>query len=153
VFGLPEPSPDDAARALGAALALAGAVARWLSGLAPETGDRLGVRLGAHCGEVVVSRLGGETHQHITATGDCVNVASRLLEVAAAHGATIAASAALFERARARRPLPAGAFGGEREVAIRGRARPLSVRLCHGARPTNGEGAPETAPFQRAALA
>ena len=41
-----------------------------------------GIRLGAHLGPVVVSRLGPETHQHITATGDTVNVASRLMEVA-----------------------------------------------------------------------
>jgi len=45
--------------------------------------SRLGFKVGAHFGTIVASRLGGGSYHHITATGDTVNVASRLMEVAA----------------------------------------------------------------------
>ena len=53
----------------------------WITGLALPEGYPLGMRISTHYGAVVLSRLGADTHQHITATGDIVNVASRLLEV------------------------------------------------------------------------
>ena len=46
---------------------------------------RVGVKLGAHFGLIIASRLGGGSQQQITATGDTVNIASRLMEVAAEH--------------------------------------------------------------------
>jgi adenylate cyclase len=143
VFGLPAPRPDDAARALKAATALGEAVAEWLGTLPDRARNSLGVRLGAHFGPVVVSRLGADTHQHITATGDCVNVASRLLGVAAAEGATLAASADLLARARTTDAGVARGFGAEKEVEIRGRASPLSIRLW--ARQAGGHAEPERA--------
>jgi adenylate cyclase len=129
VFGLPAPRPDDAARALKAAVALGWAVEGWLGTLPDTIGGSLGVRLGAHYGPVVASRLGADTHQHITATGDCVNVASRLLGVAAAEGAVIAASTDLLDRARDAGSNVGQGFGDEKQVDIRGRAHPLSIRL------------------------
>jgi adenylate cyclase len=128
VFGLPKARVDDAERALSTAVGLIKKVTDWLDQLAPELRPRLGVRVGAHCGEIVASRLGGETH-HITATGDCVNVASRLLEVAAQHKAVLAVSAGLFDRAQGASRIPALHFTQEHEVPIRGRAQPLSVRF------------------------
>lgn len=126
VFGLPTERPNDPAHALGAAKDLVEDVGRWLAERLPEAG----VRVGGHYGRVVLSRLGADTHEHITATGDCVNVASRLLEVAAANGAELVVSADLFDAARARSPVAERlAFGDEREIAIRGRAKPLVVRL------------------------
>jgi adenylate cyclase len=44
--------------------------------------DRLDFRIGLHFGPAILSRLGSPTQQQITATGDTVNVASRLPEVA-----------------------------------------------------------------------
>jgi adenylate cyclase len=126
VFGLPEPGPGDARHAVEAALSLAGRVHAWLSALPADLKAGTGVRVGAHYGPVVVSRLGADTHQHITATGDSVNVASRLLEVARQEGALAALSADLLRAAG--EPAVAG-IGPEREVAIRGRSRPLRVRL------------------------
>ncbi len=129
-FGLPEAKPDDAARALVTAQALMSKVEAWLATLseAPTPSNLgLGVRLGVHYGPVVVSRLGGDTHQHITITGDTVNVASRLLEVAKAHRAVLAASADLLEAARASACPPAN--GMETNVNIRGRVQPLAVCL------------------------
>jgi adenylate cyclase len=82
VFGLQKPAADDAARALMTVVGLHREVAAWLTGLLPAARDRLDFRIGAHFGPSVLSRLGSPTHQQITATGDTVNVASRLLEVA-----------------------------------------------------------------------
>jgi adenylate cyclase len=83
------------------------------------------VRVGVHFGRVVVSRLGPAQHQHITATGDCVNVTSRLLEVAKIHGAALCCSESLFVAAGC----PAIGLGPPQETAIRGRTQPLTVRF------------------------
>jgi adenylate cyclase len=132
VFGLPAPRPDDAARALDAAIGLTERVRQWLDGLAPEVRRRLGVRVGGHLGAIVASRLGGDAHQHITCTGDCVNVASRLLEVAAQQHAVLAISTDLFNRARAASEAPVLGFSEERQVSIRGRSQLLSIRIWNG---------------------
>jgi adenylate cyclase len=129
-FGFPERRPDDAARALDGVTALHEALRAWTASLPPAQGQGLGARLGAHFGTVVVSRLGGDHHQHITATGDTVNVASRLMEIAKREQATIAISDDLARAAEANeRVLRAAGFGSARDVAIRGRSQPLVVRL------------------------
>jgi adenylate cyclase len=140
VFGLPSPAPEDANHAVASAVSLVDRVSRWLATLPADMMPGLGVRVGAHCGPVVMSRLGSDTHQHITATGDTVNVASRLLEVAADNHATLALSSDLVKAALNEpdaRPLPP--LGAERQIQIRGRAKPLSVHLW-------GESAPEDYP-------
>ncbi|MFL5324170.1 MAG: CHASE2 domain-containing protein [Microvirga sp.] len=136
LFGLPAPKPDDALRAVEAALSLAAALRAWIAERAPGDGRELGARIGLHYGPVVLSRLGPDTHQHITASGDTVNVASRLLEVAA-HG-EVEAAFSLDVIAAARAAPESGAlpsFTGAREIAIRGRARPLAVWLGNPAAP------------------
>jgi adenylate cyclase len=124
VFGLPETRAGDADRAMDASIDLIGSIQSWLDSLAPEERHARGVRIGAHYGPVVVSRLGGEHHQQITISGDTVNVASRLLDIASASGARIALSADLAA-ALSRRP--PGVLSDGRPVAIRGRALPLTV--------------------------
>ncbi len=64
----------------------------------PRSGGQVGFKIGAHFGPIVASRL-GESHQHITATGDTVNVASRLMEVAAQNDARLALSDTLLDAA------------------------------------------------------
>jgi adenylate cyclase len=51
-----------------------------------------GTAQAADFGTIVASRLGGGSHHHITATGDAVNVANRLMEVAADDGVQLAVS-------------------------------------------------------------
>jgi adenylate cyclase len=89
---------------------------------------RIGSRIGAHAGLAIVSRLGPVHHQHVTATGDTVNVASRLMEVAKQQGAAVVVSDALWAAAGSE---PFAAFPDARalEVDIRGRAKPLRVRI------------------------
>jgi adenylate cyclase len=136
LFGLPHPAEDDASRAAACALALAERMRSWLdSHTALQEGRKIGFKIGAHCGAVVASRLGTGDRQQITATGDTVNVASRLMEVAASRGAEVAFSAALVRAASAGAgPLPAGPLEGPLETKIRGRSGSIDVWLwrCAG---------------------
>ena len=125
LFGLPGAMPDDSARALKCAIDLHRGVERWIASLPPATGDRLGFKIGAHFGEIVASRL-GETHQHITATGDTVNVASRLMEVAAQNGTQLALSETLLDAADFQ-AAPDGILSGPLLARIRGRSGVVTV--------------------------
>ncbi len=128
-FGLPEPKADDTGRALTACFTLLRRAQEWIASLSVESEvDDIDVRIGAHFGPVVASRLGAETHQHITITGDTVNVASRLLEVASAERAALVVSADLL--ATVGDSLPGrSAFRHLKAVEIRGRRKPLWVGL------------------------
>ena len=127
-FGVLEAQADDASRAFDTAWSLIEDLRAWIDQTS-TSGRVRGVRLGGHFGPVVVSRLGHEAHQHITATrADTVNVASRLIEVAKQHGATLALSTEFFEavgEARARRRQPEVI----RDVEIRGRLQHVNVAL------------------------
>ena len=128
VFGLPQPTPEDPANALACATALAAHARSWLAGQPASFAKRIGIKLGAHCGSIVASRLGGGSQQQITATGDTVNVASRLMEVAAHNGADVALSGDLYRAAG--EALPAsGRLQGPMESPIRGRSGMMTVWL------------------------
>jgi adenylate cyclase len=139
LFGLPEPTTRDAARAADCAARLCGSAARWLASQAEPPGAKLGYKVGAHYGIIVASRLGGMSHHHITATGDTVNVASRLMEVAARHGAELAVSDELLRAAgRDCALFDHGELTGPRETPIRGRSGSLAIWLWRspGPRPS-----------------
>nr|WP_249812999.1 adenylate/guanylate cyclase domain-containing protein [Bradyrhizobium sp. 141] len=125
LFGLPGAMPDDAARALKCSIDLHRGVERWIASLPSAIGDRLGFKIGAHFGEIVASRL-GESHQHITATGDTVNVASRLMEVAAQNGARLALSDTLLDAADFH-GAPDGVLSGPLLAQVRGRSGIVTV--------------------------
>ena len=98
--------------------------------LPPAIAARIGFKIGAHFGPIVASRLGGRSHQHITATGDTVNVSSRLMEVAAQNDVRLALSDTLRDRggthgrpAEDRQPCRAPS------TQIRGRSGSLTVWL------------------------
>ncbi len=101
IFGLPRPQSDDAERALTTVEYLYTSVAAWVAGLPPAARDRLDFRIGVHFGPAIVSRLGSPTHQQITASGDTVNVASRLLEVAKQQHCRVVVSEDVFAAAHA----------------------------------------------------
>ncbi|MEO1113158.1 MAG: adenylate/guanylate cyclase domain-containing protein [Pseudomonadota bacterium] len=125
-FGIPDASEDDPENAARCSFLLERAVGAWIE----ETGmsGRISrVRVGAHVGQVVLSRLGHDSQQQIAATGDCVNVAARLLEVAKDHDASVVLSADLMHAAA-----QSGAdLKAPRQVtvAIRGRQQELTVGL------------------------
>ncbi len=137
LFGLPEASRDDAARAAQCSIALCVKTERWLATLPRPIGSRIGFKIGTHFGPIVASRLGGRNHQHITATGDTVNVASRLMEVAARYDVRLALSHTLREAAEqigAR--LRPDSLTGPVEAQIRGRTGSLTIWLWRGEQST-----------------
>ena len=130
LFGLPESTADDARNAALCCVDLCNRAERWILSLPPSIASRTGFKVGVHFGPIVASRLGGGSHQHITATGDSVNVASRLMEVAARQGAALALSDDLLRQAGPDCALfESGVLTGPRETRIRGRSRALSVWL------------------------
>jgi adenylate cyclase len=85
VFGVPDPAEGDATRAL-----------QFLQRLF-DTAERDGVHLraGGHAGKVQFSLLGGTRHRIVSVSGDVVNTASRLQELAKTHGVALALSDSL----------------------------------------------------------
>jgi adenylate cyclase len=133
LFGLPEPARDDAARAAACAVRLCDRTRLWLGSYPALQGRRIGFKVGAHCGPIVASRLGTGSRQQISATGDTVNVASRLMEVAAARGVELALSADLMRAAGPDNvPSHTGRLEGPQEAKIRGRSHSINVWLWRG---------------------
>jgi adenylate cyclase len=130
VFGLPKPRNDDATRALATVEALHESMTAWLANLPPSARDRLDFRIGLHFGPAILSRLGSPTQQQITATGDTVNVASRLLEVAKQQHCRVVVAEDLFQAASVVAPanIDPGLYA-PLIVSIRGRASDLPVRI------------------------
>jgi adenylate cyclase len=133
LFGLPSPAADDAARAAACAVSLSERTRLWLTSHPALAGRAIGFKLGAHCGPVVASRLGGGERQQITVAGDTVNVASRLMEAAAARGAELALSDALMRAAGPdAAPRRSGRLDGPLETKLRGRSGSIAVWLWRG---------------------
>jgi adenylate cyclase len=130
LFGLPTAADDDAARAVRCCIELTRSTGEWIAYLPPAIARQIGFKIGAHFGDIVASRLGGASYQHITATGDTVNVASRLMEVAAGHGAKVALSDDLLRAAGTDCAiLTTGVLSGPADVQIRGRSGAISAWL------------------------
>jgi adenylate cyclase len=127
IFGLPAAKSDDGSRALLAIMQLHSSVMAWLASLPPVAKDRLSVRIGGHFGPVVLSRLGAAEHQHVTATGDTVNVTSRLLEIAKQQRASVVVTEDLWNAA-APSIRDAIAVHPPIEVDVRGRTALLRIR-------------------------
>lgn len=129
-FGIPDPAPDDAIRALRATVGLQERLRNWADersarGLLPV---RAGI--GLHYGEVLAGDIGGHQQFQFTVVGDTVNVASRLEALTRSHDALAIVSDALVRAARA-------ADGGSalldrlqalpHPIAVRGRDQPLRL--------------------------
>ncbi len=84
VFGAPVAHTDDPERAVRAALALHDAAA--------ELEPPMRIHIGVAAGQVVASATGSAAHQEYTVTGDTVNLASRLTDLARAGETLISAS-------------------------------------------------------------
>lgn len=93
VFGLPEAAAQDAGRAL--------AFIDTVFEMAAQ--DGIALRAGGHAGPVKLGVLGGARHRTISVSGDVVNTASRLQDLAKTQGASLALSAAIIEREHATR--------------------------------------------------
>ena len=120
VWGAPEPGPDDAARALAAALAMRISLAALNAGWRTRGRPELGVGIGLHAGEAFAGTIGSPRRLEYTVIGDAVNVASKLCDAAAP--GEILVSDALLARLPTR-PGAAPAAG----LDVRDRAGPVSV--------------------------
>lgn len=78
LFGAPTTTPEDAANALNAAVAMQRRVMGINQELIEEGLPALGVGIGLHTGEATVGYIGSERRSEYTAIGDTVNTASRL---------------------------------------------------------------------------
>lgn len=131
IFGLTdhdELGRDDAKRALNTIAQLHASLAAWAARLPPAVDGQLTARIGGHFGPVMLSRLGAASHQHVTASGDTVNVASRLLEIAKQQQVHVVVSQDLLTAAD--QPASVGTamrIGPAIDVELRGRAQSLRV--------------------------
>jgi len=101
VFGMPEPRPDDALRALACGFAMQQALAhlnedRQAKGLPTDT-----MGIGIHKGDVMLGDIGSEQALAITVVGDTVNAASRLQVLCRANNAALIISQEALEAAKA----------------------------------------------------
>ena len=148
-FGTPHPRPDDATRALQAALDMA-AVAQMLSAGAERDASRwteaassagaaqppdarespipqpVRIGVGLHYGPVVLGDIGNERRLEFAVLGDTVNVASRLERLTRELGVDLVASRELADQVReeggsAERLVSIG------ERSLRGRTEPIEV--------------------------
>ena len=116
LFGAPIAHTDDAERACRAALDIHAA----MRGLSADTDLALTVHAGIASGQVVASGIGSEAHREYTVLGDSVNLAARLVEMAAA-GETLISDAvwrALFHLVEA---------SEVSDVEIKGLSKPVKV--------------------------
>lgn len=101
IFGLPEPTPADAGKCLRCALAMQDAMPAWQAEAQAAGLPAMSLRIGINYGRVRIGHVGGGDQIQLTATGDVVNVASRLQAATREAGTAILASATTIEAARA----------------------------------------------------
>jgi adenylate cyclase len=115
IFGIPQPGPDDARRAILCAREIIRLVARWNAKRRFDPPVRVGI--GLHTGEAFCGVLGAQERLEFTVLGDVVNVAARIEQMTKRFGTSLVATEATVVRA--------GEAGGWQEVgreAPRGRS-------------------------------
>ncbi|MDW6025111.1 adenylate/guanylate cyclase domain-containing protein [Mesorhizobium sp. BAC0120] len=121
-FGVPNPAPDDAARALRATRAMILALDEWNDERAAAGAEPIDIRVGCQFGPVVIGAIGSERNLSFAAVGDTCNVASRLQNLCRELDAEICVGAAVIEAAIAAGDHQASAgFINHGAVAVRGR--------------------------------
>ncbi len=147
LFGVGGRTEDGCRRALLAARAMSENLDEMNRVLARELVEPLRIGIGINVGSAIVGEMGYGRATSITAIGDVVNTASRLEALTK----DFACQLILAEEVALRAGLSVAAFE-RHEVAIRGRADPLTVRVIPDARdlPASAEGG-AGAPAERAA--
>jgi adenylate cyclase len=129
LFGVDQDAAAACRQALAAARAMAFALEGLNQELAHDLPEPLRIGIGLHVGPAILGEMGYRRATSLTAVGDMVNVAARLEALAKELDVQLVISTRLAERAG----VDLGAFE-ERQIAIRGRQRPLRVRLVVDAR-------------------
>ena len=78
VFGAPVPKPDDAVRAVRAALRMIEEVTRFNAQQRKKGGVEVDVGVGLHTGPLIAGNIGSDRKMEYTVIGDTVNVANRV---------------------------------------------------------------------------
>jgi adenylate cyclase len=142
VFGLPEPRPDDAARATRAALAMQKAIAIENEALATRYGVRLSLRIGVNTGELV-----GPDDAEPTLMGETVEIAERM-EASAALNTVLVSGSTRQAAARRFRFVDGPAVTPKGKSATVSSYRPLTGRKRSSDRPTAARGGSASASLQ-----
>jgi adenylate cyclase len=129
LFGLTAAPKNACRQALKAAAAIAANVDELNQFLSHDLHDPIRFGIGIHGGEVIVGEIGYRDHMVFTALGDAVNVAARLQDMTK----TLACEAIVSEEVRITADVAADDVP-QQEVAIRGRAEPMVVRVVANAR-------------------
>jgi adenylate cyclase len=125
-FGAPLPQPDQALRAVRAAVALRRVAVdfrRWMSvRFADRNLPEFDIGVGLHTGEAVVGNIGSTARMEYTAIGDTVNLASRLEGKTKDTGCGILASAETVAAAGDR-----VVTGSRYTLTVKGRSQPVET--------------------------
>ena len=100
LFGVPTEQPDDAIRAVRAALEIQAKVAEYARELKQDKGVDFSARVGLDTGVVALGEIGGKQRAEFTAYGDAVNLAERMEKLAEA--GTVAISDHTYQQVRGR---------------------------------------------------
>jgi adenylate cyclase len=122
VFGAPVPEPDDALRAVRAAVKMREALARLNRRLEARGATPIRTGVGLHSGEVVAGNIGSERRMEYTVIGDAVNLASRLEGATKDLGADLVISETTYELVREH--VTARVLG---TITVKGREQPVAV--------------------------
>jgi adenylate cyclase len=129
LFGLATDARDACRGALRAAAAIAANIEELNDFLAHDLREPIRFGIGIHGGEVIVGDIGYRDHIVFTALGDAVNVAARLQDLTK----SLACEAIVSEEVCATASLAADDLPRQ-QVAIRGRAEPMTVRAVERAK-------------------
>jgi adenylate cyclase len=129
LFGLAGGPQTACRQALRAAALIAGNVEELNQFLSHDLREPIRFGIGIHGGEVIIGDIGYRDHMVFTALGDAVNVAARLQDMTK----NLACEVVLSEEVRLTAGLADDALPRQ-EVAIRGRAEPMTVRIAVAAR-------------------
>lgn len=132
VFGVPEPSPADAANGLACAAALLDDLAVWNERRIAAGFPPIEIGIGLQHGPAVLGDVGSENHLAFTAIGDTLNSASRLQQLTRTFERQVLVGDNLVAAVRSGPAVAeAAAFLGRMtclgEQEIRGRTNPLTV--------------------------
>jgi adenylate cyclase len=133
LFGLSTSAETACRQALKAASLIAGNVDELNQVLSHDLREPIRFGIGIHGGDVIVGDIGYRDHMVFTALGDPVNVAARLQDMTK----NLSCEAVVSEEVRLTAGLAAGDLP-QQEVAIRGRAETMIVRIVADAKTLSG---------------
>jgi adenylate cyclase len=131
VFGLPTPSPEDAANALRCADMMIAALASWNVERTRQGDQPLAIGIGLNYGPAVIGDVGSEQSFSFTVIGDTINTASRLQGLTRGFGTPLVVGDALVGAVAALPPDGAaellGTLEDQGEQSLRGRSGAVRV--------------------------